>query len=182
MGAWYCIVDNQQYGPVTEEAMRSWVQAGRVKAGDYVWTEGMVQWRPAGEVPGLFVAPSAPPAPQVPPGTQFPPAPAPGPYAPPVGGGYVRPHRGTTILVLGILSLACSCFILGIVAWVMGSNDLAEMAAGRMNRAGQGTTRAGKICGIISVVLTLAGFIMWILAAMFLPAVGHHHWRGLGPI
>jgi len=33
----------------------------------------------------------------------------------------LRPHRGTLILVLGILGLVC-CFICGIVAWVMGSS------------------------------------------------------------
>ncbi|MDH4241328.1 MAG: DUF4190 domain-containing protein, partial [Phycisphaerae bacterium] len=60
----------------------------------------------------------------------------------------LAPHRGTLILILGILSLVC-CFICGIVAWVMGNGDLKEMAAGRMDPAGEGMTKAGKICGII---------------------------------
>jgi len=74
----------------------------------------------------------------------------------------LRPHRGTLILVLGILGLVC-CFICGIVAWVMGSGDLKEMAAGRMDPAGQGLTQAGKICGIVSVVLQVIGFVVWLL-------------------
>jgi hypothetical protein len=74
----------------------------------------------------------------------------------------MRPHRGGLILALGILGLVC-CFICGIIAWVMGSNDLKEMAAGRMNPTGQGLTQAGKICGMISVILQVVGFIIWML-------------------
>lgn len=74
----------------------------------------------------------------------------------------LRPHRGGLILALGILGLVC-CFICGIIAWVMGSNDLKEMAAGRMDPAGQGLTQAGKICGMISVILQIIGLAIWLL-------------------
>ena len=74
----------------------------------------------------------------------------------------LRPHRGTLILVLGILGIVC-CFICGIIAWVMGSNDLKEMSAGRMDASGQGLTQAGKICGMVSVILQIVGFIIWLL-------------------
>ncbi len=67
----------------------------------------------------------------------------------------MRPHRGGVILVLGIISLLCSCFVAGIIAWVLANSDLREMNAGRMDSSGRGLTQAGKICGIISVVLTL---------------------------
>src|SRR5262245_41781377 len=43
----------------------------------------------------------------------------------------LTPHRGTLILVLGILSLVI-CGLLGPFAWVMGNNDLREMRAGNM--------------------------------------------------
>ncbi len=74
----------------------------------------------------------------------------------------MRPHRGVMILVFGILGIVI-CVIFGIVAWVMGSGDLREMQAGRMDPTGQGLTLAGKICGIISVVLALLGIVLWIL-------------------
>ncbi len=74
----------------------------------------------------------------------------------------LRPHRGGLILALGILGLVC-CFICGIIAWVMGSNDLKEMAAGRMDPSGQGLTQAGKICGMVSVILQIVGFVIWLL-------------------
>jgi hypothetical protein len=83
-----------------------------------------------------------------------------GPQSPPPQA--QTPHRGGLILALGILGLVC-CFIFGIIAWVMGNNDLREMAAGRMDRSGQGLTQAGKICGMISVILQIIGFVIWFL-------------------
>jgi hypothetical protein len=86
---------------------------------------------------------------QTPPPPETPPSTPPGETtAPPVGR---QPHRGVTVLVLGILGLAC-CFILGIIAWVMGNKDLQEMDAGRMDPSGRGLTQAGKICGMIAVI------------------------------
>jgi len=85
----------------------------------------------------------------------------------------VQPHRGTLILVLGILGLVC-CFILGIIAWIMGNTDLREMDAGRMDPSGRGLTQAGKICGIISVVLGIVGLVIGMLsifAGIFTTAV-----------
>lgn len=81
----------------------------------------------------------------------------------------LRPHRGTVILVLGILGLVC-CFICGIVAWVMANGDLREMQAGRMDPSGQGLTQAGKICGIISVVLWIIWLVFWVLWGGFFAA------------
>lgn len=72
----------------------------------------------------------------------------------------MRPHRGTLILVLGILGLVC-CVILGIIAWVMGNTDLREMNMGRMDPSGRGLTQAGKICGMISVILALISIVIW---------------------
>jgi hypothetical protein len=154
---WHCIVNGRQYGPVGEDVFRSWIAARRVGPDDYVWTDGMQQWQPAGQVPGLF----------------FTPPPEPGqPLAPPlpVGvAGPVKPHRGGAVLALGIIGLVlfCCCFIPGVIAWVMGSHDLAEMAAGRMDRSGQAATRAGKILGIVGVVL----FCVVVLLAL----LGGHH-------
>jgi hypothetical protein len=77
----------------------------------------------------------------------------------------MKPHRGTLILVLGILSLVV-CGPLGIAAWVMGSGDMKEMDAGTMDPAGRGTTQAGKICGIIGTILMIVGFAIVILVML----------------
>lgn len=77
-------------------------------------------------------------------------------------GSMLKPHRGTLILVLGILGLVV-CGICGIVAWVMGNADLREMDAGLMDPAGRGTTQAGKILGMISVGLMALGLVLWLI-------------------
>jgi len=73
----------------------------------------------------------------------------------------MKPHRGTLILVLGILSLVV-CQPLGIAAWIMGNGDLKQIDAGTMDPTGRGTTNAGRICGIIGTVLLIIGVIVWI--------------------
>ena len=72
----------------------------------------------------------------------------------------MKPHRGTTILVLGILGLVCCTIFTGIPAWVMGVSDLKAMAAGQMDPSGTGMTKAGKICGMVSVGLFVVGIIV----------------------
>lgn len=71
-----------------------------------------------------------------------------------------QPHRGTAVLILGILSLVM-CAPLGIAAWVMGNNDLAAMRRGDMDRSGEGTTQAGRICGMIASILMIVGCVIY---------------------
>jgi hypothetical protein len=85
----------------------------------------------------------------------------------------MQPHRGTMILVFGILGLIV-CFPFGVVAWVMGNTDLKAMDAGTMDPEGRGTTQAGKIIGMIATILTVLSLIIGILffaVALILPAV-----------
>ena len=84
----------------------------------------------------------------------------------------LKPHRGGMILAFGILGLVC-CIIFAILAWVMGGADLKEMAAGRMDRAGEGMTKAGWILGIIGVCLGILGLI-GVLIAVAIPALLGH--------
>jgi hypothetical protein len=79
----------------------------------------------------------------------------------------MKPHRGTMVLVFGILGLVCCIpFVFSILAWVFGDNDLKEMAAGRMDPSGEGLTKAGKIMGIIGLCLqVLSGIVAAIGAA-----------------
>ena len=71
----------------------------------------------------------------------------------------LEPHRGTTILVLGILSLVMCGFFTGIPAWIMGRNDLEKIKAGQMDPEGEGPTKGGMICGIICCVISLLSII-----------------------
>jgi len=88
----------------------------------------------------------------------------------------MKPHRGTLVLVLGILSLVV-CAPVGIAAWIMGGNDLKEMDAGTMDPSGRGTTQAGKICGMIGCILLLISIAIFVVifGLGMLSAVSHPH-------
>jgi len=75
--------------------------------------------------------------------------------------------RGTTVLVLGILSIVI-CNILGPIAWSMGGEELRRIASGEAPPQGHQGAMAGRICGIVStVMLILSGvFVVWMLAIM----------------
>lgn len=76
--------------------------------------------------------------------------------------GHLKPHRGTLILVLGILGFFV-CFICGIVAWVMGNDDIRQMDAGQMDPAGRDLTQAGRVIGMIVVILNVVALVVAIL-------------------
>lgn len=67
-----------------------------------------------------------------------------------------EPHRGITILVLGILAFVVCGPILGPIAWIMGNSDMAKIKSGRMDPAGRDLTNAGRICGMIATLLAIA--------------------------
>lgn len=83
----------------------------------------------------------------------------------------MKPHRATTILVLGILSLVV-CQPIGIAAWIMGNKDIKEMDAGLMDPSGRSTTNAGRICGIIGSILLILFALIFIAAMVFGIAAG----------
>jgi predicted Zn finger-like uncharacterized protein len=69
----------------------------------------------------------------------------------------LKPHRGDTIQLLGILSFFIAGPILGPIAWIMGNTDLREMDAGRMDPSGRSATSTGRMCGMISTILYIGG-------------------------
>jgi len=71
----------------------------------------------------------------------------------------MRPHRGGTILTLGILSLVV-CPLLGIGAWLMGDDDLQRMRSGTMDSSGRDITNAGRICGMVATGLLVLQVIL----------------------
>ena len=79
----------------------------------------------------------------------------------------LKPHRGTLILILGILGIFCCGIFTAIPAIIMGSGDLKAMDAGTMDPAGRGNTNAGKICGIIGCVLSVLGIVVQIILRGF---------------
>lgn len=101
-------------------------------------------------------------------------------YAPAGPMGSMQPHRGTLILVLGILGIVL-CFICGIFAWVMGNTDLKAMDAGRMDPTGRGITNAGRICGMIGTIIACVGVLVYCgIAALGLAGVAAGAASGAG--
>jgi hypothetical protein len=72
--------------------------------------------------------------------------------------GSYAPHRGTLILVFGILGLVV-CAIFAPVAWIMGNTDMKEIRAGRMDPEGESMTNIGRILGIIGTI--------WLVVVIF---------------
>lgn len=87
---------------------------------------------------------------------------------PPPGGGYGygggdfaaggNHPRGTTILVLGILSIICCGLFTGIPAIIMGKKALDESKTAHY--ANEGLIKGGWICGIIGTALSVLGLIL----------------------
>ena len=97
--------------------------------------------------------------------TGFSEGPPPGQWTGMPPGGRMQPHRGAVVLTLGIVGIVM-CGIPGIVAWVMGNNDLAEMKAGRMDPSGRGLTSAGRVLGIISLISSITIWVLAVLVAL----------------
>jgi hypothetical protein len=81
----------------------------------------------------------------------------------------MKPHQGILILILGIASLVILPLPLGPMAWVQGTQDLKEMAAGRMDPDGGGMTHAGRVCGMIATIISAT-----VVVAVLLYVYGLH--------
>jgi hypothetical protein len=80
-------------------------------------------------------------------------------------GNYV-PHRGGLILAFGLIGLIGGFtglvfpVVFGIIAWIMGNTDIAEIRAGRMDPEGEGMTQAGRIMGMIATILFIVAIVV----------------------
>lgn len=189
---WLRTPEGVSYGPVTRSAMNRWVSEGRVTS-DCMLRNAESAWEPADRrypklretsPAGIPISPANRSIQYD--GSQYGPAPystAPSAAlstASPIQGvaierpSYQAPHRGTNILIMAIIGLVMGCPVLSIVAWVMGSSDLREINAGRMDREGLATTKAGYLIGMIYsliwigvTLLTLPLYFAAILAGSF---------------
>lgn len=81
-----------------------------------------------------------------------PPGPVPGPA--PAATIRLRDHeKGTTVLVLGFLSLFPLLFPLGIAAWVMGNKAAKEIDADRWAWGNRGSVVVGRLLGAVGTIL-----------------------------
>ncbi len=82
----------------------------------------------------------------------------------------MQPHRSGLVLTFGILSLTCCCFIFGIIAWILGNQDVRAMEAGTMDPSGQATTQTGRILGIIGTIWSV---VVLILCVVYFAWIAH---------
>ena len=130
---------------------------------------------PPSETPSLpdATAPVPPPPPAMPslpdatapqpPAVSYPNMPPANPYASGSSmGGMVEHPQGTTVLIMGILSLVV-CGFLGPFAWMQGNKALAEIDANPGRYSNRSNVNAGRICGMIATALLIAGAVFLLL-------------------
>jgi len=62
-GQWYYTQNGQQTGPISFYQLQQLANTGGLKSSDYVWTDGQGDWKPAGEIAGLFAGNTSVPPP-----------------------------------------------------------------------------------------------------------------------
>ena len=155
--------EGQIYGPVSWNNLSRWVNEGRISDDCSLANSSEGPWQRADEV-FLELKASPPPA-----ASNTTPSPASSPsfqpppeffWGPPPQSIAANPHRGGLVLVMGLLGFVVGCPIFSLMAWVMGSHDLAQMRAGRMDRSGEGLTQTGQVLGMILSVLWIIGCVV----------------------
>ena len=138
----------EEYGPISAIEISEWQNQGRKNSASLVRYEASEDWLPLSRFAELCSTTQQPTQQDI---QSF------------------QPHRGAMILTFGIIGVAC-CFPFGIAAWVMGHTDIKLIDSGEMDPTGRSMTNGGKICGIISVILTVIGCGLQ-LALSLLPAL-----------
>jgi hypothetical protein len=166
--------EGQEYGPASRVVLEGWVAEGRVSDDCKLLCEADGIWRTAGDVYSVLrpvqVAVEVKPWPDVPTDSD-PSNDSSSSIAPTFRGHVTNTHRGGMILALGILSWAIGCPVFGILAWVMGSNDLSEMRQGTMDPQGQSLTEAGRMIGMIHSILVITVLFIGVLVLLVLKII-----------
>jgi hypothetical protein len=138
--------DDKEYGPISAEVLRQWIQEGRANGQTKVLPEGLTEWKPIAEVPELasmLVSETPPPT-------------APGPIA----ASYTRRNNSNAIagLTLGIMALTfgvCCCYglpfsIPGIICSILALNQISKDPS---TQQGKGIAITGLVLSILSILV-----------------------------
>ncbi len=160
---WYVSQGEQQFGPYTGEQLVEFSAAGNITPEAMVWAEGMAEWLPASQIPGLFpngVPPQPAPAPIAHAAPAFGSKPAAGLGAhAPLGVDDPYPSSGIKaanfVLWLGL-------FLGGITLMLIGMLMLGSAATAAANQAAGGSevsnADAGKM-GLAGLIILAGGLI-----------------------
>lgn len=151
--------DNREYGPVSLETLKKWIQEGRANGRTLVMVEGENYWRKLSTVPELAAL--------LPPEQQFYASPPPPPHVE----SQTQKQNGMAIasFVCGLLSILCCCtggfpfnilsIALGIIALYQMKND--------PNQTGKGMAIAGIILGSFSILMSILSWIAFLTSPDF---------------
>lgn len=148
---WYVLTpDGREYGPVSRSELDAWVGESRIstqcrlRRSDGEWMSASFYYANLPTANNALIGTG---------GRQVVPTVV-----------YPERHRGSTVLLLGIFGLLCTCPLFSIAAWVMGAKDLGKMRAQVMDPAGFDLTRVGYVLGMLASIL-------WIGVACLIMAV-----------
>lgn len=141
--------DQKEYGPVSTDDLRRWIQEGRINAQTLAWMPGMNAWQALGtfrEFAGTFPAPAFAAMPH-------------SQYGPPSR----TNGMALTGLIFGMLSVPC-CWtlffpLLGLIFSIIG---LAQ-TSGESAKSGRNIAIAGVVISALMLFIALA---FWILGAI----------------
>lgn len=150
------IPEGQDFGPIDARGLEQWIREGRVSHDCSIY-DGRA-WVRAGEwIPELEPAATPPPVKPL-----FPPSSSSSEYR------FVLPHRGRMIFALAMVGMMLWFPIPSIMAWLMGSGDLAQIDHGLRDPAGRTLTVWGRNLGVIAslvwglaVLVALVFLISW---------------------
>jgi hypothetical protein len=143
--------DQKEYGPISADQLRQWIAEGRVNTNTKVQPEGTQGWKTVGELPEF--AASMPPVPPPPP----PGVPGPVTMAPVA----VKSNQTAVwAMISGIFGVVC-CPIMGPVALVLGIIAHSQIKQ-NPQQTGSGFATTGIVLGIISLILTILGFVVFL--------------------
>ena len=170
---WYYQIDGQQEGPVSPDVLQEMCGDGTISDHTLVWREGMEDWTPlSAAAPELCAAvePSATDeSPYAAPGTNPTPRPAAGQAGvSPAAQGTATGSMicGIVALVLTLVQIGCCVIpvgaVIGVIALVLANQARKEMEETGDMRA-QGMAKAGRICGIIAMIVSLLLLVAYVV-------------------
>jgi hypothetical protein len=156
--------DRKEYGPVSADQLRQWVNEGRVNGQTKVQAADTTEWKMMAEVPEFAVLfPKSPPPPPPPPPSQYATRGVPITPLPQQPG---NSQMAVWAMVIGILSVLC-CQFLGPVAIVLGAVSLSQLKS-HPELKGRGFAITGVVLGIVSILMVVAGILLLIFTPDFL--------------
>lgn len=150
-------------GVFSEEEVREGLRTGRFVQGDIGWREGMANWQPLSQFPEFAAAGLEPPPTRT--GTTAITTPT-----LPAATATTEP-LAIWSFVLGVLSLLCCGFILGIPAVICGHLALSKLQR-EPHRQGKGFALAGVIIGYVAIALWLL-YVVFFGGASFFKSISH---------